>query len=136
VLLHELALVEGIISYVLDIANKRGGHIVSFKVTIGEFAQFDKSLIKDLLVELVKGTELERANIIIEIERAVARCLYCNSKWGVNELLEPLPNDQKEMIHFLPELLNSFSKCPNCGKSDLEIEKGRSVRVAEVRLNV
>lgn len=134
--MHELALVEGIISYILEIARKKGGYVVSFKVVIGEFAQFDKGLIKDLLTELVKGTELERANMIVETEKAVAICLYCNSKWGVNELLEPLPNDQREMIHFLPELLNSFSKCPNCGKSDLEIEKGRSVRVAEVELNV
>ncbi|MGB9659726.1 MAG: hydrogenase/urease maturation nickel metallochaperone HypA [Nitrososphaerales archaeon] len=134
--MHELALVEGIISHVIDFAHERKGHVVSFKVAVGEFAQFDKRLIRELLVELVKGTELEKAKMIVEIERAETKCLYCNSKWGVNELLEPLSNDQKEMIHFLPELLNSFTKCPKCGKSDFEIEKGRSVRVAEVELNV
>ncbi|MEM2873110.1 MAG: hydrogenase/urease maturation nickel metallochaperone HypA [Nitrososphaerales archaeon] len=134
--MHELALVEGIISNVIDFAHERKGHVVSFKVAIGEFAQFDKKLIKDLLVELVKGTELEKAKMIVKIEKAETKCLHCNSKWGVNELLEPLSNDQKEMIHFLPELLNSFTKCPNCGKSDFEIEKGRSVRVVEVELSV
>ncbi|MEM3437448.1 MAG: hydrogenase/urease maturation nickel metallochaperone HypA [Nitrososphaerales archaeon] len=134
--MHELTLVEGIISYVLDIAHEKGRHVVSFKVVIGEFAQFNKDLIEDLLVELVKGTELENSKIKVETEKAVVICLYCNSKWGVDELLKPLNNDQREIIHFLPELLSSFSKCPNCGKSDLEIEKGRSVRVTEVELSV
>ncbi|MEM3382918.1 MAG: hydrogenase/urease maturation nickel metallochaperone HypA [Nitrososphaerales archaeon] len=134
--MHELTLVEGIISYILDIVHEKGGHVVSFKVVIGEFAQFDKNLIKDLLLELVKGTELENSKVMVEIEKAVVTCLCCNSKWGMDELLKPLNNDQREMIHFLPELLNSFSRCPNCGKSCFEIEKGRSVRVAEVKLNV
>jgi len=129
-------LAEGIISYILDIVRKSGGHVVVFKVAVGEFSQFDKRLIEELLMELAKGTELERANIIVEIEKAMVNCLYCDSKWGFHELIEHLPDDQKEMIHFLPELLNSFSKCPTCGKSDLEIEKGRSVRVVEVELDV
>lgn len=133
--LHELALAEGIVSAVLDLAFKRGGRITGFKVAIGELAQFDKRLIEDLLIELVKGTELKGAHIAIEVEKAVIKCLYCGSRWGFNELVEPLPDDEKEMIHFLPELLNSFSKCPACGKSDLEIEGGRSVRVVEVELD-
>ena len=134
--MHELALAEGIVLNVLDFARKSGRHIVGFRVAIGEFAQFNKRLVEELLIELVKGTELEKADMIVEVERAVIKCLYCNSKWGFHQLIKKLPDDQKEMIHFLPELLNSFSKCPNCGKSDFEIEKGRSVRLVGVELDV
>lgn len=134
--LHELALVEGIISAVLDLARKKGGRVLGFSISIGELAQFDKTLIRDLLTELVKGTELEGANIDIETEKAVIKCLSCGSKWGFKELVGPLPEDWREMIHFLPELVSSFSKCPICGKSDFEIEEGRSVRIVEVELDV
>jgi hydrogenase nickel incorporation protein HypA/HybF len=134
--LHELALAEGIILNILDFAHKSGRHIVGFRVAIGEFAQFNKKLVEELLIELVKGTELEKANITVEVERAVIKCLYCGSELEFHRLIKKLPNDQKEMIHFLPELLNSFSKCPDCGKSDFEIEKGRSVRLVEVELDV
>lgn len=134
--MHELALVEGIVSAVLDLAREREGRIVGFKVAIGELAQFDKRMIRDLLAELVKGTELEGANIDIETEKAVIKCLNCGSKWGFKELVGPLPEDWREMIHFLPELVSSFSKCPTCKKSDFEIEGGRSVRIVEVELDV
>ncbi len=110
--------------------------MLGFKVAIGELAQFDKNLIEDLLIELVKGTELNSAHMIVNVENAVIKCLYCGSKWGFRELIEPLPDDEKEMVHFLPELLSSFCKCPTCEKSDLEIEKGRSIRIVEVEIGV
>jgi hydrogenase nickel incorporation protein HypA/HybF len=134
--MHELALAEGIVSAVLDLARKKGGRVIGFKVAIGELAQFDKRLIEDLLRELIKGTELKDAHITVEVENAIIKCLYCDSKWGFQELVGPLPDEEKEMIHFLPELLNSFSRCPTCGRSDLEIEGGRSIRVVEVELDV
>ena len=133
--MHELALTEGIVSFVLDLARKKGERVVGFTVAIGELAQFNRTLIEDLLPKLTKETELNDARVTVEVEKAVIRCLYCNSKLGFHTLIEPLPNNEKEMIHFLPELLSSFCKCPKCQMSDLQIESGRSIRVAEVEMD-
>lgn len=132
--MHELALAEGIISAILDIAHERGRRVKGFKVAVGELAQFDKDLIRYLLNELAKGTELEGASVSVEVERAVVKCLSCGSKLGFEELVKPLPEDWREAVHFLPELISSFSTCPRCGMSDFEIEGGRSVRILEVEL--
>ena len=49
-----------------------------------------------------------------------------------SQLSGQMSEDEKEMVHFLPELLNSFAKCPSCSRSFFEIEEGRSVRLIEV----
>jgi len=134
--LHELALAEEIVSSLLDLARKEGGRVVSFKVVVGELAQHDGMRIEDLLAGFIKGTELSQAKMVVETEEAMIRCLQCNSRWGSRDLIKPLPEDQKEMIHYLPELLNSFSKCPACGNGKFEIEKGKGIRIAEVKLDI
>jgi Zn finger protein HypA/HybF involved in hydrogenase expression len=134
--LHELSLVEGIIEAVQETARDRGGRVKSFKVRVGELAQFDIRRIRELLVELKKGTQLEQARAVVVRERSRVRCLSCNSEWNFDDLVGPLQRNEKEMVHFLPELLSSYSKCPSCSKSYLEIEEGRSVRLAEVELDV
>ena len=134
--MHELVLVEGLISEVRDLAHQKNGRVIGFKVALGELAQFENSLIEELLFQLVKGTELETAEIVIEIEKSEVKCLYCGTQSGFRELVDPLSENDKEMVHFFPELINAFSKCPSCGNHDLEIKKGRSVRLVEVELDV
>lgn len=127
-------IVSGIIEAVSNYAKQEGGRVVRFKVAVGELASFSIELIRELLRNLVKGTELEEAEFSVEAEKAEVRCLSCGATLGFSELIEPLPEDEREMIHFLPELVSSFSKCPRCGGRDFVIESGRSVRVVEVEL--
>ncbi len=107
----------------------------SFDVRVGELAQFDIRLVRELLTELKKGSPLESAKVTVKSEKSKVRCLSCNSLHGFDELIGPLPRNEREMVHFFPELLSSYSKCPSCSKSYFEIERGRSVRVAEVVLD-
>ena len=132
---HELSLVQGIIDAVEQTADKEGGSVKSFKIGVGELAQFDVRLVRQLLEDLKKGTSLEGAKVLVEPEASKIRCLSCGRHWDFQELAGPLSGDEREMIHFLPELLNSCSKCPSCSKSYFEIEGGRSVRVIEVVLD-
>lgn len=132
--MHELVLANGVVDAVSNFARMKGGRVVSFTVAIGELSSFDKSLFEYLLKELVKGTDLEDAKITVEVKEARVKCLSCSSKWGFKELVAPLSEDEKEMIHFVPELVSAFAKCPACGSRDLQIESGRSVRVVEVVL--
>jgi hydrogenase nickel incorporation protein HypA/HybF len=134
--LHELSLAEGIIQAVSEVADERGGKVKSFKVRVGELAQFDIRLIRELLAELKVGTELEGATVVVQPEGCKVRCKSCNSEWQFADLAGSLQDEGREMVHFLPELLSSYFRCPSCSKSYFEILEGRSVRVEEVVLDV
>jgi len=133
--LHELALVQGIVDAVQETAREKKRKVTSFKIEVGELSQFDIRLIRQLLADIAKGTPLEGAKIIVQREKCRVRCLGCGNRWGFEQLAGTLSESDKEMVHFLPELISSCSKCPSCSKSYFEIEAGRSVRVAEVTLD-
>jgi len=133
--LHELSLVQGIVDAVQETAREKKGKVTSFKIEVGELSQFDIRLIRQLLADITKGTPLEGAKVIVQREKCRVRCLGCGNRWGFEQLTGTLSEKNKEMVHFLPELISSCSKCPSCSKSYFEIEAGRSVRVAEVTLD-
>ena len=133
--MHELVLVSGIIDAVSNLAEEKGAKRVSkLTVAVGELASIDRGLIEDLLKELSLGTKLEGAEIVVVMEEARVLCLSCGAEWGFRELVGPLSEEEREMVHFLPELISSFSKCPRCGGRYFRIESGRSLRVVEVEL--
>jgi hydrogenase nickel insertion protein HypA len=132
---HELSLVQGIIDTVNETAEEKGGKVKSVKVGVGELANFDIRLVRRLLKDMKKGTALEEAIFVVESERSRVRCLGCGKLWDFQALSGSLSIDEREMMHFLPELLNSCSKCPSCSKSYFEITEGRSVRIVEVILD-
>lgn len=132
--MHELVVASGIVDAVSNYAREENRRVASFTVSIGELAGFNKDLIEGLLRDLVKNSPLENAKILVRLERATVKCLTCSSVWGLNDLVESLSESEREMIHFLPELVSAFSKCPKCSSHDLQIESGRSVRVVGVEL--
>ena len=134
--MHELSLVQGIVDRVEEVADQKGGRVKSVRVGVGELAQFDIKLVRQLLEDVKGGTSLRSARITVEPEKSKIRCLGCGRHWNFNDLQGPLTRDEREMMHFLPELLNSCMKCPSCSKSYFEIEEGRSVRIIEVVLDV
>jgi Zn finger protein HypA/HybF involved in hydrogenase expression len=128
--------VEGIIDSIRETAQQSGGRVRSYRISVGELAQFDLRLVRELLKELSKGTPLYGAKAEVKSERSRVKCLSCGSVWRFDDIIRPLSGDEKEVVHFLPELLSSYSRCPSCSKSYFEIEEGRSVRIAEVILDV
>ena len=108
----------------------------SVRVGVGELASFDIRLVRQLLEDVRKGTRLEGASVAVEPEKSRVKCLSCGRIWDFQELSGALSPDEREMMHFLPELLDSCSKCPSCSKSYFEIAEGRSVRIIEVVLDV
>ena len=130
--MHELTLVQGILDSVNEEADKRGKKVEAIRVGVGELAQFDTKLLIRLFADLTRGTELQGAKTAFESERSKIRCLGCGRTWRFKELAVQLSESDREMVHFLPELLGSFAMCPTCSQSFFEIEAGRSVRVIEV----
>ena len=134
--MHELSLVDGIVRAVEERAQEKGGRVTGVKVGIGELAQFDLRVVRGLLKDLKKGTILQDARVTVEPEKARVVCLSCNSEWAFKDLAPSLSKDEKEAIHFIPELFSSYFQCPKCSKSYFEILEGRSVRLIEVTFDV
>jgi len=133
---HEFSLVQGIIDAMQETANQKGGKVLSFEVRVGELSQFDIRLMRELLKELKAGTPLEGAKVSVRPEKSKIRCVSCGKVWGFSDVIRPMSGDEREVVHFFPELMNSYTRCPSCSKSYLEIEEGRSVRIASVSLDV
>jgi len=131
---HELVLANGIVDAVINFAAENKSKVVEFKVAVGELASINIELMRRLLEEIVKKTILEKAKIIVEVEKARIRCQLCNYACNASAYLDKLTEDEKEIIHFVPELLSTFARCPRCGSCSFNIESGRSVRVVEVKL--
>ncbi len=130
--MHELVIVNGILDALTELSEKEGREISKFIVSVGELASFNKDLIDDLLKTLRKGTKLENSEYEVVVEEAHVICRRCGADMGFKELIQPLTEHEKEMIHFLPELVSSFTKCIGCGSRDMEIKSGRGIRVSYV----
>ncbi len=130
--MHEFTVALGIVDLLRQTYLCKGCKITSFKITIGELSMFDTGIIVDLVRELMVGTELEGAKFSLSIEEATIKCDSCGQIHTFNELTKSLSTEEKEMIHFIPELISSYVRCPFCGSRDLKILTGRGVKVTEI----
>lgn len=132
--MHEFTVAMGIVYSLKELYLNKGFKISSFKIAIGELSMFNPSIINDLVRELIKETELENTKFKVIIEEAKIKCESCNQTHSFNELSKQLSDEEKEMIHFIPELISSYMKCPSCSSRDLKIMSGRGVKVIDIAL--
>jgi len=107
---------------------------MSCKIGVGDMAQFDTKLLRQLFKDLTRGAPLQHARVMIVPEKSRVRCMSCGGTGDLQGLVEQLSASDRELVHFLPELLNSCTKCPACSKSYFEVEEGRSISLIEVVL--
>lgn len=139
--MHEWTIAEGIVSTVLKYAeNHEAKKIVKVNLKVGELSQLDVEILKDAIKMLSQGTIMEEAEIVFKIEKASFKCLNCNYTWDFDsvrkKLLEMFCGENVEEcdnpVHYVPDLINAFIKCPKCGSPDFEIASGKGVQVASI----
>jgi len=128
---HEWALAEAIIRCVEDATGGKGG-VEEVYIVVGELQSIDLEVLRWALGELSRGTRLEQATFKFEVERAEFACRNCGKRWSLSDA--SLGEEEREAVHFVPELVHSFVKCPACGSPDFEVVKGRGVWVKYIRL--
>ena len=133
--MHEWALAEAVVRACARVAEeKRADRVVSVVVKLGELQQIDEEAFSYALSELSRGTVLEGARFVLEREEAKLRCRSCGHEWPFSDALALLSHDEREAVHFVPELVHAFVKCPRCGSPDFDIEGGRGVWVECVEI--
>ncbi len=129
--MHEWALAEAIISSAIEIAERKGfTEVKEVRIKVGELQQVETSILEFALSELKAG-KLKNAKFVIETVKAKLRCRVCNHLWDFSQ--ERLNNESKEAIHFVPEAIHAYIKCPKCGSLDFEIFEGRGVLLESIK---
>lgn len=121
-MVHEWALAESIVLYVSNKGVRKARRI---KVKIGALQSIDKEILGFALNELLKEYKIEVDNIEILEDQPVLKCNRCGFEWSIDT--DSVDEDVRESIHFLPESIYAYHRCPKCGSVDYEILKGRGL---------
>jgi len=131
--MHEWALAEAIVEATCSLLSERKARKISFlKVVIGSLQSADREVLRFALTELFKSRGVKVEKLRLDEEEALLKCRSCLKVWRLTDL--NLPDDVREAVHFIPEVIHSYVKCPNCNSQDLEIVSGRGVHIASMEL--
>ena len=143
--MHEWALAEGVIATALQTAEKEGlNKITVIKVKIGELQQIDWEIFEMALREISQSLPVRAsqqtgqtpsvANARTELEKedAILKCRACEKEWAFSNALERLSEDEREFIHFVPEIAHTYIACPECKSPDFQFVKGRGVWIDSI----
>lgn len=132
--MHEWALAEAVILTVKEESEKRQlpfDRITKVKLKIGELQQIDFEAFNFALETILRsfGLAADMSAWEIEPDKGILKCRVCACEWPFHENCRELPEDEKESIHFIPEIAHTYLRCPACGSPDFEIAGGRGVLV-------
>lgn len=133
--MHEWALAEGIISAAEAIYKEKDFiNITKIKVRIGKLQRAEEKILKRALKDLAESKDFFKdLKIRIEPETAVLKCRNCGNTWCFSESKDELKEGELEAIHFLPETVHSYLRCPECGSSDYKVKKGRGIWIQYIK---
>ena len=132
--MHEWALAESVVETVKKhAAQHSSARVVSVTLLFGELQKIDPDIFLSGL-EMLLQEEAFRTDVFhLETEEAAFRCRACETEFRFADLPE-IDEEEKEAIHFLPELAHTYMRCPGCGSPDFEVARGRGVTVKEILL--
>lgn len=121
---------EGVCKYVASAA--RGKKLKKVRIALGELQSVDEEVLKFTLAELLKMEGFEVGENVIEfsVRQAVLQCRRCGHSWRLDE--SGLSEEEREAVHFIPEVIHAYTSCPKCSSRDFEVIEGRGVEILEV----
>jgi hydrogenase nickel incorporation protein HypA/HybF len=123
--MHEWALAEAVVAAASEAAEKEGlKEVREVKIRVGELQQIELDILEFALTHLKKGS-LKNASFTIKTEKPKLKCRACGKVWVFNK--KKLDKHTSEAIHFVPEIIHTYMKCPKCGSPDFEILQGRGL---------
>ena len=117
--MHEWALAEAVSSLVFEKVKRP----LKVSIRLGELQNVDEGIFLSALNELIGCAEIS-----LEREECLLLCNACGCGWDLSSLSE----EERELVHFLPEAVHSYTVCPSCGSMDFSVEKGRGVTVEKI----
>lgn len=132
-MLHEWALAESIINFLDNYLKKK--HYTRVKrlvIKLGELQTIDKEALLYALNNLAQLQGVYIGEIVFKREEVMLKCRKCGSSWKFS--IENVSEEVREAIHFVPEVIHSFTKCPFCNSRDFDIISGRGLQIASIEV--
>jgi len=131
-MVHEWALAEAVLETITKLADENKiANIKKVYILIGELQSIDIDSFKFALDTLKNNLNIFIEDFIFEYEKARFRCIKCGYEWSLKEVMIK-DEEVKEAIHFLPEVVHAFVKCPKCGSQDYKVISGRGVTIKRI----
>jgi len=144
--MHEWSVSDGIVKAALAAVAKNSlKKVEEVVVYVGELAQLDISILEEAVKVFSENTVLERARFRFEVVKAEFECKKCGATWTLKDVVKIIEEETKTSkildeeggeydipLHYMPEIVYAFSRCPKCGSRDFEVKSGLGVKV-EVR---
>lgn len=131
--MHEWSLAQAVIYTAIEYQKKNKlKKINEIKIKLGELQQIDREIFEFALKEIAHLKKI-KASIKIKTEKAILKCRVCAHKWKFSEAIKKLDGDKREFIHFVPDLVHVYLRCPKCKSPDFEIIRGRGVWVESIK---
>ncbi len=129
-MVHEWALAEAIAKYIEERA--RGRRVEKVIISLGVLQSIDKEILDFALKNILDDAGIKVDKVEYVDEEVVLKCRKCGHTWkpSIDEVDESI----KEAMHFVPETVYSYFKCPRCGSRDFDIISGRGISIKEVIL--
>ncbi len=145
--MHEWSLASGVVLTLRKIVEEKNAKgVKEVKIVVGELSQIDKDILRDAVATLAEEELGYKVSVVIEEEKAKLKCNTCGYEFGFNEAFEQLkrifcpdlkPGEECENpVHYVPELVSTYIRCPKCGSPDIEIIAGRGVWIKSVLLEL
>ncbi|MDW8073615.1 MAG: hydrogenase/urease maturation nickel metallochaperone HypA [Nitrososphaerota archaeon] len=130
--MHEFVIARGVVESLREFSLRTGRRVSSFRVLVGELSMLNLEVLGEALGRLVEESEVRGASFTVDVEPAEVGCGSCGHVMSFGEAVSELGEEEKEAIHFLPDLIASFTVCRRCGSHDLRVVSGRGVSVRDV----
>jgi hydrogenase nickel incorporation protein HypA/HybF len=125
--LHEWALAESVVNTVLKYKKEKNLlKVDKVLIKIGKLQQLEKDIFNSAIEEISKLKDI-KCEFVVEEETASFACRVCGYEWDFERSRKDLDENESEYVHFIPDVIRVYSKCPECGSPDFEIKKGRGV---------
>lgn len=117
------ALIQGLSSVIEGKGLKR---VKSVVVYVGELQSLDLEFVRDSIIKYLQELQVSFDDVRVVEEKALFECGRCGFSWDLSVGVE---GNVRELMHFLPEAVFSFIKCPRCGSRDYSVKSGRVLRI-------
>lgn len=123
--MHEWALAYTVLGFLFrELGCRKVEHVV---IALGELQNVDWDVFRFALENIAKMEGFEIKRIELVERKARFRCNRCGREWGLDEL--DLSEEEREAIHFVPEAVHAYVRCPKCGSRDFTVTEGRGVEL-------
>jgi len=132
--MHEWALAESILAAAeTTAADQHLKSIMRIMVNLGELQNIDRRILRFALKELTRDRKkFSKARFQFKTEKTTFSCTACGQRWSLADQKQKLEPAVAEAIHFIPEAVLSYVRCPHCKSPDFHILTGRGVTLATI----